>query len=76
MITQQAIQERSYTIWEREGRPLGRHFEHWVQAEAELRAAEEAPPAPKPVRGKRGGAPKTGMKRSKAAAEAAMPVVN
>jgi hypothetical protein len=36
MITRESIQERSYLIWEREGRPFGRHIEHWAQAEAEL----------------------------------------
>ena len=30
------IRERSYQIWEQEGRPAGRHFDHWVQAEQEL----------------------------------------
>jgi hypothetical protein len=27
---------RAYEIYEREGRPDGRHLEHWVQAEIEL----------------------------------------
>jgi hypothetical protein len=27
---------RAYEIYEREGRPDGRHLEHWVQAESEL----------------------------------------
>ena len=65
MITQQAIQERSYSIWEREGRPHGRHLEHWEQAEAELRA--EGAPAPKRARAKRAGAPITNAKRSRTA---------
>ena len=30
------IRERSYQLWEQEGRPAGRHFEHWLQAEQEL----------------------------------------
>ncbi|WP_448206624.1 DUF2934 domain-containing protein [Azospirillum sp. sgz302134] len=30
------IRERAYEIWEREGRPEGRHAEHWDQACREL----------------------------------------
>jgi hypothetical protein len=30
------IRERSYQIWEQEGRPDGRHLDHWLQAEHEL----------------------------------------
>jgi len=36
MMTREAIQKRSYTIWEREGRPHGRDHEHWKIAESEL----------------------------------------
>lgn len=32
------IRERAYGIWEREGRPDGRHAEHWEQACRELEA--------------------------------------
>jgi hypothetical protein len=35
------IRERSYQIWEQEGRPEGRHLDHWLQAEHEL-VAENA----------------------------------
>ena len=42
MSREQAIREHSYFIWEREGRPLGRNLEHWLLAEAELRAAPKA----------------------------------
>ena len=31
----QRIRERAYELWEREGRPHGRHIDHWVQAERE-----------------------------------------
>jgi hypothetical protein len=31
----QRIRERAYELWEREGRPHGRHVDHWVQAERE-----------------------------------------
>ena len=29
------IRERAYELWEREGRPQGRHLDHWLQAERE-----------------------------------------
>ena len=32
------IAERAYTIWQREGRPLGLERAHWLQAEHELAA--------------------------------------
>lgn len=35
-ISEDAIRERAYHIWEREGRPHGRDFEHWVRAQVEL----------------------------------------
>jgi hypothetical protein len=34
----------AYTIWEQEGCPHGRDFDHWVQAEAQLKAASQEPP--------------------------------
>jgi Protein of unknown function (DUF2934) len=33
------IRERAYQLWEQEGRPEGRHLDHWLQAEHELVAA-------------------------------------
>jgi Protein of unknown function (DUF2934) len=33
------IEERAYQIWEREGRPDGHDLDHWLQAEAEIRAS-------------------------------------
>jgi hypothetical protein len=33
---QERIRERARSIWEREGRPEGRHDEHWRQAEKEI----------------------------------------
>jgi len=35
-ISEDSIRERAYKIWEREGRPHGRDYEHWVQARVEL----------------------------------------
>jgi hypothetical protein len=34
--TEADIAVRAYEIYEREGRPNGRHLAHWIQAEAEL----------------------------------------
>ena len=36
-ITDDAIALRAYTLYESEGRPEGRHLEHWLRAESELR---------------------------------------
>lgn len=32
---------RAYQIWEAEGKPNGKDFEHWLKAKAELAAATE-----------------------------------
>ena len=37
------IAERSYQIWEREGKPEGKHLRHWFMAIAELETAESVP---------------------------------
>ncbi len=34
----------AYYIWEQEGSPQGRDFEHWVEAEAQLKAATQQTP--------------------------------
>ena len=39
------IRERAYALWERDGRPEGRHIEHWQQAAREV-AGEDAAPGP------------------------------
>jgi hypothetical protein len=44
------IEARAYEIWEREGRPDGRHEAHWTQATGEIDAAAEAEV---PARGRR-----------------------
>jgi len=60
--TQHEIQFRSYLIWEREGRPQGRDWDHWFRAEAEL-AREQASTAKsavsKPVAARAPRSPKT-----------------
>ena len=37
-----AVRERAYEIWEREGRPDGHHETHWKQALAELALIDPA----------------------------------
>ncbi|WP_245214876.1 DUF2934 domain-containing protein [Roseomonas indoligenes] len=37
------IRERAHAIWEGEGRPEGRHAEHWQQAEQEMGSAGRQP---------------------------------
>ena len=32
----EAIRRRAHELWEAEGRPQGRHLDHWLQAELEL----------------------------------------
>lgn len=49
-IPDAAVAERAYGIWEQEGRPEGREIEHWLRAEAEIRAAAEAGDAMRPAR--------------------------
>jgi hypothetical protein len=36
------IAKRAFTMWELEGRPTGRDLEHWLRAEAELEATQNA----------------------------------
>lgn len=43
IYTYEAIRERAYVIWEREGRPQGRELDHWLQAESELTNLQETP---------------------------------
>jgi hypothetical protein len=40
MVLEQAIRQRSYEIWQREGCPSGKSLEHWLRAEAELLAEQ------------------------------------
>lgn len=42
---QRYIQNRAYALWEREGRPEGRHLHHWVIAEQQINAEAAALPA-------------------------------
>ena len=73
MAISHSVQERSYLIWEREGRPHGRSLEHWRMAEAELQAEREA--KAKAPRAKRTASPaKPVAKRAAAKLAAAKPV--
>lgn len=60
--SEEAIRDRAYAIWEREGRPQGRERDHWLQAAWELSgeaakaaaASEPAKPAKPSPRGGKG----------------------
>jgi hypothetical protein len=43
MQDEHRIRQRAHEIWEREGRPDGRHHEHWAQARREIEAEGLAP---------------------------------
>lgn len=49
------IEARAYELWERDGRPNGRHAAHWLEAEAEIL---NLAPIPKPASKKANAAPK------------------
>ena len=40
-----SIRRRAYAIWEREGRPDGRHAEHWFLAQREIEGETAQAPA-------------------------------
>jgi hypothetical protein len=61
-ISEDAIRQRAYHIWEREGRPQGRDFEHWVRAQVELLAE-----ATKGNSGRHAAPPSSGPSNAKAA---------
>ena len=37
------IAKRAYCIWEGEGRPSGKELDHWLRAEAEVKAERPEP---------------------------------
>ena len=39
---QTLIEQRAYALWQQEGRPQGRHEEHWHRAAREVEAEEGA----------------------------------
>ena len=47
MPDEERIRRRAHEIWEREGRPEGRHEEHWARARREVESEEGgSPPGP------------------------------
>ncbi len=44
MPDEERIRRRAHEIWEREGRPEGRHEEHWAWARREVEAEEGGSP--------------------------------
>jgi Protein of unknown function (DUF2934) len=55
---QKRIEERAYALWQAEGRPHGRHEEHWRRAAHEIETEETASKAVNrtPPRARRGAA--------------------
>ena len=43
---QQNIEQRAYEIWENEGGPHCREFDHWLRAEAEILSSQRTTPTP------------------------------
>jgi Protein of unknown function (DUF2934) len=56
------IEARAYLLWERDGRPYGRHEEHWAQAEKEI-LGERKDKAPPRKKAKATSSPKPSTKR-------------
>jgi len=50
-VAHEEIARRAHELWEQEGRPEGRHGEHWLAAEAQLRGPGPAPAATAPATG-------------------------
>ena len=50
--TPDEIARCAYLIWEREGRPTGREMQHWLEAEAQLRAIKMQMPTAESPRAK------------------------
>lgn len=51
------IKKRAYALWESEGRPEGRHDEHWDKAFRELVDADNTAVQGEPAQASQGGAP-------------------
>jgi hypothetical protein len=61
------VRRRAYEIWEREGRPGGRHDDHWGRAAEEI-AAEDGGPSQDPAGGAAPG-PDSGLRTPPSAVE-------
>jgi Protein of unknown function (DUF2934) len=55
----QKIQERAYAIWEGQGKLHGCDCEHWLQAEAEIKALANANATSNPSEGGHAGSAET-----------------
>lgn len=51
------IRDRAYELWEKEGRPDGRHDEHWHQARRDLDGEDGSAPADSATESAPDGAP-------------------
>jgi hypothetical protein len=49
---EQRVRERAYHLWESEGRPSGRHAEHWLASEQATLAEIVTAPSSKPAKPK------------------------
>lgn len=47
-ISNDAIAQRAYELWQEEGCPDGRALEHWLRAEASLRSEPTRETTPRP----------------------------
>jgi hypothetical protein len=46
MPDEERIRRRAHELWEKEGRPEGRHEQHWDQARREIEQEESDAPQP------------------------------
>jgi hypothetical protein len=46
-VLRRKTEARAYALWEGEGRPDGRHLDHWCQAEAETTVSGDTGSIPK-----------------------------
>jgi len=70
---QETIAQRAYEIWEAEGRPHGRHREHWEAAARELGSPTPMPADYKEGKGLAAKKPARRMKADVPAADATPP---
>ena len=63
---EQRVRERAYHLWESEGRPSGRHAEHWLVSEQAALAEIVAAPSSKPAKPK--AAPKKTARNARSSA--------
>lgn len=63
--THTEIERRAYHIWEREGRPHGRDFDHWLKAEQEMSKLGSMGPAKTTTRTAKEAKPKRATTRSR-----------